>query len=169
MSTFIYPLEETLSQVTDLLHSFLSTYGLLGTLPPTAIQSDERTRCRIVAQKFIELALNDELNSRMKWASESTESIAYITSVFPWWDSNCSDELSDLFYCDVIGEVRSAELMLFQRMIPKKTWVIWSLEIKGTTAFFTSGQDYRIVDYERRIRSGRLKVEPHIRKHYKRG
>lgn len=169
MSTYIYPLEESQNQIAGFLHHFLTTYDLMKLLPPMAINVDEETRCRIIARKYIELVLNDELSTRMHWASKTNESVTYITSMFPWWNDSCEDELSDIFYCDILGEVDSIALMFYQHMIPSKTWNVWSIEFKGSNAFFTKGEDYRIMDYERKVKSGELTVESHISKLIKRG
>lgn len=104
--------------------------------------------------------LNDVIESKMNWIRGSNgndQLIAAVTKHFPDFtqsESNSNLHASNHFFSNVIDEAMLACEQIIAHFIPEATWNIWSLHLFGSDFVLEKGNDYRIVDWTRRMASG---------------
>ena len=63
------------------------------------------------------------------------------------------------FIENVIMEVEEIALRRIRELIPKSTWVVWHCRNLGNDFLIEEGEDYRILDWQRRMESGEWQIE----------
>lgn len=64
---------------------------------------------------------------------------------------------SGIYYDEVIAYVEEILHGVLKKYIPCKTWVVWYQKCIGDVVIIEPGDDYRIIDWERRMSTGEWK------------
>ncbi len=143
-------------------------------LPPEMPKSHtfSRSECR----RLIRALLEDELNAQMAWVSINPDTRSQIEQVLldliPLWDAlneNLHPQLPPEhleawkdqivrycgeFYRQVIEPTQKKVISWVQNIIPYRTWDVWTVRELGWDLVLEKGEDFRVLDWERRMASG---------------
>lgn len=117
------------------------------------------------AEDIIVCYIDDGINEQLRWARRSENADAALVKYFPWFNLvgdnkngdgvvNPNVEFSNHFYVDVLDRIEMRIHDLITQVIPDRTWDIWSMKRVGRTLYLVKGSDYRVMDWERRMKSG---------------
>lgn len=110
--------------------------------------------------EIIRAMLDDQLNTRLMWARKSHDFDEVAQKHIPWlFEDARNKELFDDFYCEVCDEYETKLSVMLDSMIGGLTWDIWTTRAIGLDIVLTRGIDYRVYDWERRMRSREWKRE----------
>lgn len=113
----------------------------------------------IKLEKLVFLMLDDILNRSLKWVSCQPRFDHEFSQQFPWfdWMGETTESADILFYS--IDPLEVSISLLIEGLIPEPTWNMWSLKRTGRFDFvLTSGEDFRIADWERRMSKGEWRL-----------
>ena len=111
------------------------------------------------AAEVIFALFDDELASRMIWTQRKPVSgfTEALSKHFPWFSPTCDDRYSDYFNQYIVDPIYLLIGAIMDEIIPIKTWKIYEIYLKGFDVIIIEGKDYRIHDWEQRVRSGEIK------------
>ena len=119
---------------------------------------EERTELVLLdlADRLVRAAAEDALNDRMIWLRVGTHHAldTLLLETFQGWDESAHQKQSAHFYSEVIDEMLIRIERWMQFAIPERSWNIWSLRTIGQDLLMEKGEDYRVVDWTRRMESG---------------
>lgn len=104
---------------------------------------------------------DDLVNNRMQWCRQKDTFMDLIEHHLEWFKFDCDDRrskktraISDLFYTSVIDHVWLTIDSMIGDTVGSETWTIWHIRKIGSDLLLEKGEDYRVVDWERRMASG---------------
>jgi|DEB19_MinimDraft_2_1074335.scaffolds.fasta_scaffold10391_3 hypothetical protein len=103
---------------------------------------------------IVYLMLDDTVNSQMYWAKNLRRFELELERCIPWLRLRSNHAVSDDYLCEALDEIEVGINVLVERVIPTRTWMCWITKRVGSDALLVCGKDYRIMDWERRTRSG---------------
>ena len=103
---------------------------------------------------IVYLMLDDTVNSQMYWAKDRRQYETALEKAIPWLRLRIGDRCSDDYLCSVFDEIEVAVNVLVERVIPTRTLMYSITRRVGSDVLLVCGKDYRIMDWERRTRSG---------------
>lgn len=115
---------------------------------------DGPTISRDQALNIVYLMLDDTVNSQMRWAKDRRQYEAALELAIPWLRMRQGDPRTDDYLCEAFDEIEVGINNLVELVIPTRTWMCWIARRVGSDALLVCGEDYRIMDWERRTRSG---------------
>ena len=104
--------------------------------------------------------VDDTITERMKWCDGENKFDDELEKKYPWYKSVSgeeSDHNSSDFYYYVLDHIFLKVQSIVSELIPKQTWVVWYISKRGRDVFIEAGEDYRVLDWERRMASGEWK------------
>lgn len=118
-----------------------------------ALYSNVATENKFTRQQLAELChrhLNDRLNRRMYWADTTTSAVDILV------DAGMDDDDAICFMATVFEEYTNYVEDLLRHHVGQKTWVMWYAIRKGEDITLMSGEDYRVVEWEQLVESGKI-------------
>ena len=112
--------------------------------------------------RYARYFLQDLINERMFWVDKPSHTHReYLVEVLSWWGDDLTHSTLDILYHEkVLDEIHVLLYAGLDEIIPEKTWHMWHYESIGDdTLVLEQGEDYRIVDWTRRIESGEWRRE----------
>lgn len=150
--TVIIGLSAYAQELADRTKVFMDQHGFKEWERPTFEQMSE----------LVYALIDDHLNEAMIWAKTS---ITYADALFdkhlPWFNAYKTNpmfqDIHDLYVTEILDhvEVRIHEVM--DTFLPDRTWDVWYMTKFGKDLMIVRGQDYRVLDWERRMASGQWK------------
>lgn len=106
--------------------------------------------CEIIVAMF-----DDAVGQQLRWSNESHGRMHQtIHSFWPWWDDMGEEPISDSFYTQVLDELEIEVQEWVQRLIPDSTWLVWYVRALGPDIILEKGEDFRVLDWHRRMATG---------------
>ena len=102
----------------------------------------------------------DAVESKMKWHrgaycnNHCLEALARLLPGFSFSETSPHLNQSNHFFKVVIDDVLIACEKIISMYIPESTWTIWNIYTFGNDLVLEEGNDYRVVDWTRRMGSG---------------
>lgn len=121
------------------------------------LRSPEEIAISAACNKIVYAMFEDALNDRLIWVGPEGKSVKLdetMNELFPTWDTNAHRHLR-LHFCDVVLDRLSQMVQsMVTKYITERSWNVWTIAKLGNDLMFESGQDFRIVDWTRRMESG---------------
>lgn len=95
--------------------------------------------------------IEDDVSRNLKYPTDPPTRFAdLMATYYPHW----SDEAREQFFLDVFSDVNDIVTRWLDDYLPRCEWNIWSFNLIGHDVLVDIGEDYRVVDWERRMKSG---------------
>ncbi len=94
--------------------------------------------------------LNDQMNRRMYWADATTSATDMLIRAGMAEDDACC------YMATVFEEYTNQVSELLHSRMGDKTWAMWYAIKKGEDITLLSGEDYRVVEWERLVQNGKI-------------
>ncbi len=106
------------------------------------------------ALDVVYLMFDDTVNTQLRWSRAHSRYEAAMERLLPWLRLNRPNTISDDYLCSEYDSIEVAINDLVERIIPNRTWQCWATRRIGSDVVLVCGEDYRIMDWERRMRKG---------------
>lgn len=119
---------------------------------------------------IIQGIVDDHINSLTCWCSDSDSSLKLLGEIFDWFEPEAiklqSEEseispqryklmvVSNMYYIQVIDLIIVRFSEIVDEFIPSDNWNVWHMRRLGDDLLVEKGEDYRIIDWTRRMESG---------------
>ena len=148
----MFVIHHTTDVATNLYHRSAEFFGKLGTRPP------EFNDCLVIVRAI----LDDVMSRRFLWCKDQDKLESVVCEAMGWDDRSMlrhshSGKLIapfDLYFSEVLDEFEQSIMEWVSNFIPQPTYDIWYLTQFGRDLVIDRGPDFRIVDWERRMKSG---------------
>lgn len=106
------------------------------------------------ADQFIFDLLDDLISERMLWCPTSAIFRDRIEERFTWFSWKLRDRHSKTFFKDVIEPTMVDVKRKLSKIITETDYTVWYTRKGLRDLYISRGEDYRIIDWERRMASG---------------
>jgi hypothetical protein len=101
------------------------------------------------------LLIDDLLNDHLRWSQRTYGFETAMEKRFEWLQFTGRDKLSTHFLDKAYDRITTVAQAVFENVLDNRTWLVWSLRrISPDTAVLIPGEDFRIVDWTCRMKSG---------------
>lgn len=104
--------------------------------------------------QFVFEFLDDLISEKMVWCPTSTVFHDHIEGWFTWFSWRQRDKISKYFYRDVLEPFMCDVKRKISQLIPQTDYTVWLTKRGYRDLYISRGEDYRILDWERRMASG---------------
>ena len=109
--------------------------------------------------------VDDHINTRLRWARDTDSFIDTALALIPWLDpvsgvDGLNTNRLDAFLTDIVDDIEVGISECLDNTIGHNTWMVWTTRRLGYDIAIQRGEDYRILDWERRNRRGEFKNAP---------
>lgn len=111
------------------------------------------------SMQILHAIIDDEVNSRLKWCLPSKHLDDVLNEIFPWFDVSLNDPYSDKFNFEIIDAAMVYITGVIDKIIPTRTWHMYQCYKYGVDVYIVKGKDFRIHDWEQRIKSGEIQMD----------
>ena len=114
-----------------------------------------RVVLRTFAEDLVRASVESAIHERLLWVKMPSEAVDQCLSFhFSNWDIDLRDVAGRDFYNQVVDPLLVRMEGWVQTVIPTPTWTMWSLRTLGKDFYLEDGEDFRIVDWTRRMEEG---------------
>lgn len=149
---YIYPIDETIDSLKLNIEEY---YYALNQTPPTIPLKGLRD--------IVFAAIDDAVNARLLWCEQSPQVENVIAQVFEGYSGDDTDQASGQFYMEALEEELTAVRHWVASTVPKETWNIWFVRHLHGCVHLERGRDYRVVEYERLVETGKVKLPKKVK------
>lgn len=147
----VIPLSEFIEEIVTLSETFSKNSGF-----PATVRKDQ-------AQKLVQGLVEDFVETYLKWVTiRNNHFETTAEQLFDWWTlkpaAHDNGSPRDHYWMDVIEDVYQKVGLYLDPLFPQRTWDLWFIRtLPGGDVVLEQGSDYRVVDWERRIKTGEWK------------
>lgn len=106
------------------------------------------------------ILIDDLLNEHLRWTQRTYGFETAMEKRFEWLQFTGKDKLSMHFLDKAYDRITTVAQAVFENILDERTWLVWSLRrISPDTAVLLSGEDFRIVDWTCRMKSGQWSMQ----------
>jgi hypothetical protein len=142
---YIFPLSHLANQLQINIEHWLHRHNEPALDPKTVVD-----RC----SRIVVGCLQDMINHNLAYANETTHGKLAVARLLPDWDITLQDEASNEFWTDCVDDIDVIIDEWVCTYMDYGDWHLWSLTPLGPDLIVHRGEDWRIQDWERRIKTG---------------
>lgn len=107
-------------------------------------------------QSLIVAMIDDVVAERLIWNRQPRDKMDRLLKAhWPFWDAMSENEFSDQYFTGVLDDVQITIGEWIDRVMPEqRTWNIWYISALNADVILERGDDFRVVDWMRRMKSG---------------
>lgn len=109
------------------------------------------------ALQIVQAMVEDFLNYQMHWTRQATcDALTNqrLAVLFPYWDDERAVKAAQHYHTAVLEQIFDTVGQVVQQFVPNKTWTMWYVSKYGRDMTIERGEDYRVLDWQRRMDSG---------------
>lgn len=109
------------------------------------------------ATKIVHAMIEDFINVNMYWTRQTTCDVVTdhkLNEMFPAWNTERGLRATQHYHKHVLEPVFDMVQQVIQQFLSKQTWDMWYIRCWGRDVVVEKGEDYRVLDWQRRMDSG---------------